>query len=154
MNTTDKRNAAAKRECAQNMSSSPTPGIPGLALKPGTGTVFKTPVPANLEIPDIDPRNPVGTSAEQAAFLCLRHLPSILNNWQSGTLFGLTEAQISNLVGLGVLEPLVHGRGIQSRFALPYVQAVKQDQRKLLEITTALIQRSVEKNRKSKKANP
>jgi hypothetical protein len=53
-----------------------------------------------------------------------------------------------------VLEPLVHGRGIQSRFALPYVQAVKQDQRKLLEITTALIQRSVEKNRKSKKANP
>jgi hypothetical protein len=154
MKIQDKKNAAAKRECAQLLRSTPTPGIPGLALKPGTGTTFKTPVPANLDIPDIDPRNPFGTSAEQVAFLCLRHLPAILNSWQSGTLFGLTEAQISTLVGLGVLEPLVHGRGIQSRFALPYIQAVRGHQGKLHEITTALIQRSAKKNGKSKKANP
>lgn len=154
MKIKDKKNAAAKRECAQAMRPDITLGIPGLALKPGTGTTLKTPVPANLDIPDVDPRNPVGMSAEQVAFLCLRHQPAILNSWQSATHFGLTEDHISALVGLGVLEPLVHGRGIQSRFALPYIQAVRKDQGKLLEITSALIQRSARKNGKGNKATP
>ena len=154
MKREDKKYAVAKRECAQALLSNPTPEIPGLALKPGTGTTGKTPVPANLVIPDVDPRNPRGTSAEQVAFLCLRHLPAILNSWQTGTLVGLTEAHISSLVGLGVLESLVHGRGIQSRFALPYVQAVREHQGKLLEITTALVQRSAKKNGKGRRANP
>jgi hypothetical protein len=154
MKTIDLKFAEAKRECAQSLRPTPTPLIPDLALKPGTGTALRTPVPANLDIPDVEPRNPDGMSAEQVAFLCLLNLPAILNAWQAAILLGLTEANVPVLVRLGLLEPLVHGRGIPCKFSLPYIKSIGEDHWKLFEITNALIDRSVEKNRKSKKANP
>lgn len=152
MKNSDYKCAAAKRECAQSLRPSKTPMIPDLALKPGTGTAVKTPVPANLDIPDVDPRNPEGMSAEQVAFLCLLNLPAILNAWQAAILLGLTEANVPVLVRLGLLEPLVHGRGITCKFSLPYIRSVREDHWKLFEITNALIDRSANKNGKSKPA--
>ena len=143
MKTSDLKFAAAKRECAQSLRPNPTPMIPDLALKPGTGRASKTPVPANLEIPDVDPRNPEGMSAEQVAFLCLLNLPAILNAWQAAILLGLTEANVPVLVRLGLLEPLVHGRGITCKFSLPYIRSVREDHWKLFEITHQCPHRSV-----------
>lgn len=141
----DNKYAAARRECTQVLRTQPnaTPGIPGLACKPGTGTALRTPVPANLDIPDVDPRNPVGMSAEQVAFLCMVHLPAILNSWQTATLLGVADAHIPRLVRGDVLEPLVSGRGIAPRFALPRILSIREDYGTLHAIANLLVHRSL-----------
>jgi hypothetical protein len=150
MNKLDAKYAAAKRECALHVGRSPTPGIPGLALKPGTGTTLKTPVPANLMTPSLDPKNPIGLTAEQVAFLCLLIFPARLNRWQTATLLGFTESNISALIKIGFLSPLNQADGTDIYFAQSYVMSVRENTELLFEMTNALIEQTAAKNRRSR----
>ena len=102
-----------------------TPKIPGLALKPGTGTAIVTGVPLNLPAPLASPRCPIKMSAEEVAFLCLITYPAILTAWQAGVLLGLTEDDIRYLVGMGKISDLAHRSGCTIRIAWIHVQELR-----------------------------
>lgn len=125
MNRQDAKLAAIRQAVRQSLAPNQTPRIPDLACKPGTGTALVTPVPANLPVPLSQPRNPVAMSAEQVAFLCLRHFPARLNLWQTATLLGMTEDDVRRLIKEGILEPINEGPGTMIYFALVQVLAIR-----------------------------
>lgn len=84
----------------------------------------------------------------QVTFLGLRMLPARLTAWQTATILGIAESNIPPLIGSGVLEPLVSGRGVTCRFALPYICSIREDEERLSIMTHFLIERSADKNRK------
>ena len=89
---------------------------------------------------------PTGLTAAQMAFLSLRILPGRLSRWQTATLLGITEDNVSDLIKAGVLTQMNQGAGTTIYFALVYIMAVREDYDKLFEITNTLIHLDAEKN--------
>lgn len=88
----------------------------------------------------------IGLTAAQMAFLSLRIFPGRLSRWQTATLLGITEDNVSDLIKAGVLTQLNQGAGTTIYFALIYIMAVRDDYEKLFEITYTLIHLDAEKN--------
>jgi hypothetical protein len=87
-----------------------------------------------------------GLTQAQINFLSLRTYPARLTRWQTATLMGITKENVSDLTDAGILTALNQGDGTQFRFALVYVMAIREDYKKLYEITNALIQMDALKN--------
>lgn len=111
MTREDAKYQSAREQIRRSLSREQTPQIPGLPVRPGTGTPLVPPVPANLPLPNTYPRNPENMSAEAVAFLCLLHHPWRLNLWQSSVLSGFTEDDLRDLIGLGQIPVLNEGAG-------------------------------------------
>ena len=87
-----------------------------------------------------------GLTQAQINFLSLRTYPARLTRWQTATLMGITKENVSDLTDAGILTALNQGDGTTYRFALVYVMAIREDYKKLYEITNALIQMDALKN--------
>lgn len=87
-----------------------------------------------------------GLTQAQINFLSLRTYPARLTRWQTATLMGITKENVSDLTDAGILTALNQGDGTTYRFALVYVMAIREDYKKLYEITNALIQMDAHKN--------
>lgn len=140
----------AKSEIREMLKPNPTPRIPNLALKAGTGTPLITPVPENLHAAGGVARVPVSMSAEAVAFLCLRHFPARLNLWQASVLLGMSEDEIRKLIAYGLLSPLNQGKGTVIYFALEYIQALRSSAAGMAELTSASNQINREENQAKK----
>lgn len=93
-----------------------------------------------------EPESTSGLTQAQINFLSLRIFPARLNRWQTATLLGITKENVSALIKEGILTPLNQGVGTTVQFALVYVMAIREDYKKLYEITNARIQMDVHKN--------
>jgi hypothetical protein len=93
-----------------------------------------------------DPESSSGLTQAQINFLSLRIYPARLTRWQTATLLGITMENVSDLTDAGILTALNQGDGTQFRFALVYVMAIREDYKKLYEITNTLIQMDAHKN--------
>ena len=139
MNRQDQKMAAAKQQVqAAFAAHEMTPRIPGLPLKPRTGTAIVTPVPAILAVPITLPKVPIVMTAEQVAFLCLRTYPARLNLWQFATLLGMTEDQIRKLIKYEFLTPMNVGHGTDIYFAFLQVVAIRDSFEQIQHLTQAL----------------
>ncbi len=138
MNRQEAKFAAAKREIQELRNPSRTPRIPGLALKPGTGTAFVPPVPDNINIAGGVARIPVAMSAEAVAFLCLRHFPARLNMWQFSVLMGMSEEEVRKLLEAGILTPANEGKGTVIYFPLPMAMEIRASVELITELTASI----------------
>lgn len=101
---------------------------------------------------DAKPDSPIGLTAPQIAFLSLRILPARVTRWQTATLLGITEDNVSDLIKAGVLTQMNQGAGTTIYFALVYIMAVRDDYDKLFEITNVLIQLDAERRARIREA--
>lgn len=124
MTREDSKYQAARDQIRKSLDREQTPQIPGLRLRPGTGTALVPPVPANLPLPNTYPRNPENMSAEAVAFLCLLHHPWRLNLWQASVLSGFTEDDLRELIALGLFPVLNEGAGTTIYIALTELTAI------------------------------
>ncbi len=114
---------AAKEAVRKALQPEMTPKLPGLKLRPGTGTALVPPVAANLPLPNY-PRNPENMTAEAVAFLCLLHYPQRLNLWQASVLSGFSEDDLRELIALGLLPLLNEGRGTTIYISLTELMSI------------------------------
>jgi hypothetical protein len=91
-------------------------------------------------------------TAPQIAFLSLRILPARVTRWQTATLLGITEDNVSDLIKAGVLTQMNQGAGTTIYFALVYIMAIRDDYEKLFEITNVLIQLDAERRARIREA--
>lgn len=96
-----------------------------------------------------EPESSTGLTQAQINFLGLKTYPARLTRWQTATLLGITMENVSDLTDAGILTALNQGDGTQFRFALVYVMAIREDYKKLYEITNTLIQMDAHKNAES-----
>lgn len=102
---------AAREEIKRSVSREQTPKIPGLRLRPGTGTALVPPVPANLPLPNPYQMNPRNMSGGATGLSSLRHLPWRLTLWQASVLSGYSEYDLRELIAQGHIPVLNQGAG-------------------------------------------
>ncbi len=154
MNRQEAKFAAAKREIQELRNPSQTPRIPGLALKPGTGTAAVQPIPANFNPAGGVARLPMSMSAEAVAFLCLRYLPARLNLWQFSVLMGMSEEEVRKLLEADILTPANEGKGTVIYFPLPMAMEIRDSTEQITELTVSInrIYRAENLEKKNKRA--
>ena len=126
---------AAREEIKKSLSREQTPQIPGLQLRPGTGTALVPPVAANLPLPHHYARNPENMTAEAVAFLCLLHHPWRLTLWQASVLSGFSEENLRDLIGMGHIPVLNEGVGTTIYISLTELMSLMSDPNAVRELT-------------------
>jgi hypothetical protein len=137
MQSKEAKYQTVKEAVRQALKPEPTPKIPGLAVRPGTGTALVPPVPANLNIPNYA-RNPRNMSAEAVAFLCLPYHPCRLNLWQGSVLSGFSEEDLYRLYRLGLIPASNEGKGTTVYFSKEEFLKIMNNADLVRELTTTL----------------
>jgi hypothetical protein len=125
----------AREQIKKSLSQEQTPLIPGLKLRPGTGTALIPPVPANLPLPPQYARNPENLSAEAVALLSLIRLPWRLTLWQASVISGFSEENLRDLISLGHIPVSNEGPGTTIYISLTELQSLFSDPNTVRELT-------------------
>jgi len=147
MKRTDFKYQAAREQIKKSLDREQTPKIPGLQLRPGTGTALIPPVPANLQLPRHYARNPENMPAEAVAFLSLIHLPWRLTLWQASVLSGFSEENLRVLIALGLIPVLNEGVGTTIFISLPELMAIMSNPNSIRELTQTINRIHRERNK-------